>query len=128
MRAARVDDIPRLIDLVGRLVARAGIPQQMDAGRVREVLEGMLASPATAAVWVTEAGFLAATLERTVISHEPIAVEHGWYAEDGRGMELLAALELWADCHGARVRLSTGAVGPDLSRLGYRLVEKAWVK
>jgi hypothetical protein len=127
MRAATVDDIPRLIDLVGRLVSRAGIPQSMDPERVREVLVGLL-NRMDAVVWITDAGFLAASIERTVISPEPIAVEHGWYAEDGQGMALLTALELWADCHGARVRLSTGPDGPDLTRRGYRMVERAWVK
>jgi hypothetical protein len=127
MRAATPADIPRLIGLTGRLLAASGIPQVMDPERVREVLQSLL-NRIDAAVWITDAGFLAASIERTVISPEPVAVEHGWYAEDGKGLHLLRALELWADCHGARVRLSTGPDGPDLARLGYRMVERAWVK
>lgn len=127
MRRATFDDIPRLVDLIGRLVKASGIPQVMDVAHTTATLRALMVRP-DAAIWVTDAGFIAASIERTVISPEPIACEHGWYAEDGKGGQLLAALEAWAAVHGARVRLSTGQGGPDLSRRGYRIVEKAWVK
>lgn len=127
MRLARFDDIPRLVDLTGRLVKASGIPQAMDAEHTAATLRALIMRQ-DAAVWITDAGFLAASIERSVISPEPIACEHGWYAEDGKGGQLLAALKAWADCHGARVRLSTGATGPNLARRGYRMVEQVWVK
>jgi hypothetical protein len=127
MRLATFDDLPRLVDLVGRLVAASGIPQAMDAGHTTATLRALMVRP-DAVVWITRAGFLAASIERSVISPEPIACEHGWYAEDGKGLRLLRAFEAWAAVHRARVRLSTGASGLDLSRLGYRMVEKVWVK
>lgn len=127
MRRATFDDIPRLIDLVGRLVAASGVPQVMDAEHTRATLTALMVRP-DAAIWITDAGFMAASIERTVISPELIACEHGWYSETGKGLALLRELEAWADLHGARVRLSTGAVGPDLARLGYRMVEQAWVR
>lgn len=127
MRRATVDDIPRLIELTGRLVAASGIPQEMDPAHARATLHALLVRP-DAAIWMTEAGFLAFSIERTVISPAPVACEHGWYAEDGHGLRLLKAFEAHADIYGAQKRLSTGPDGPDLSRAGYRMVEKVWVK
>lgn len=127
MRLARFDDIPRLVDLTGRLVKASGIPQEMDAEYTADTLRALIMRQ-DAAVWITDAGFLAASIERSVISPAPIACEHGWYAEDGKGAQLLAAFEAWAAMFGAVVRLSTGERGPDLARRGYRMVEKVWVK
>lgn len=127
MRRATFADLPELVDLVGRLVAASGIPQTMDAARTTETLRGLIMRP-DAMVTVGAGGFMAASIERSVISPEPIACEHGWYAENGNGLRLLRDFEAWADIHGARKRLSTGANGPDLARLGYQMVEKVWVK
>lgn len=127
MRLATFADLDLLVDLTGCLVQRSGIPMVMDAGHTRAVLRRLIASD-QAAVWVTARGFLAASIEQTVISPAPVACEHGWYAEDGQGLRLLRVLEAWAADRGAVVRLSTGIGGPDLSRLGYVAVEKAWVK
>lgn len=120
-------DLDLLVDLVGCLVQRSGIPMAMDPAHTRAVLRRLIVSD-LGAVWVSERGFLAASIEQTVINPAPVAYEHGWYAEDRQGLRLLRAFELWAAQHGARVRLSTGMAGPDLSRLGYTAVEKAWVK
>lgn len=127
IRRAEFDDIPQLIGLVRRLVASTGVPQNVDDDRVRAVLMAMMVR-ADAAVWVSPMGFLAATIEHTVISFAPIAAEHGWYAEDGQGLRLLREFEAWADARGATPRLSTGMTGLDLGRIGYRAVEMAWVR
>ena len=56
-------------------------------------------------------------------------MEHGWFARDRSGMRLLRAFEEWAAEQGAvMVKMSTGAVGPYLGRLGYTMTEKTWVK
>jgi len=120
-------DLPLLVELVGRLVAASGIPLAVDPDHTRAVLRRLIISD-DGAVWVTRCGFLAASIEQTVISPAPVAAEHGWYAEDGKGLRLLRVFEAWAAERGAMVRLSTGIGGPDLSRLGYRPVEMAWVK
>lgn len=127
MRRAVVDDIPRITDMVEALIAASGIPQAVDRLRTYGVLAAMIGRE-DALVLVTPGGFIAATIERTVISPELIAVEHGWFAQDRSGLRLLRALEAWAAKRGARVRLSTGIAGPDLARLGYVAVETAWVK
>ena len=127
VRLARYDDIPRITDLVERLIAASGIPQAVD----RAYTQGVLAHLITAhegAVWVSGAGFLAASIQHSVINPEPLAMEHGWFAADRCGLRLLRAFEGWAEARGARVRLSTPPGGVDLTRLGYRPVELAWVR
>lgn len=127
VRLAVCDDIPRITDLVARLIAVSGIPQVVDRAYTQAVLARLIVSN-EGAVWVTDGGFLAASIERSVINPEPIAVEHGWYAADRSGMRLLRVFEDWAAARSARVRLSTPARGVDLTRLGYRPVETAWVR
>lgn len=127
MRRAVCDDIPRITDLVERLIAVSGIPQQVDRAYTQAVLAHLIGAD-DGAVWLTAGGFLAASIQRSVINPEPLAIEHGWYAEDRSGLRLLRAFEAWAAGRGARVRLSTPAYGVDLTRLGYRPVEMAWVR
>lgn len=128
MRLATASDIPRIVQMVTRLAASVGVPQVVDPEWTGASLAALIASP-DASVWVTDGGFLAAQLVRTTISPELVAVEHGWWAEDRSGLRLLRAYERWARERGAtRIRLSTGINGPDLSRLGYRPAEQAWVK
>lgn len=127
MKIATFDDIPRIADMVEALVSAAQIPQLVDRAYAQGVL-AQLISREDAAVWVSAGGFLAGSIERTVINPEPVAMEHGWYAADRSGLRLLRAFEAWAALRGARVRLSTGRGGPDLSRLGYVPVEQAWVR
>lgn len=126
MRPATACDIPRITDLVERLIEVSGIPQVVDRAHTQAVLMSFI-QRRDALVLVTAGGFLAASIERSVVSPEPIACEHGWFATDRSGLRLLRAFEAWAKLHGARVRLSTGIAGPDLSRLGYRAIEMAWV-
>ena len=127
MRLAVCADIPRITDMVEALVASARLPQMVDRAYTYGVLAQLIGSP-DGVVWVTEAGFLAGSVQRTVINPEPIAVEHGWYATDRSGLRLLRAFDAWAADRGARVRLSTPVAGVDLMRLGYRPVELAWVQ
>jgi hypothetical protein len=78
---------------------------------------------------LTAGGFIAGSLQPTVINPAPIAMEHGRWASDGSGLRLLRAFEKWARSEGATlIQMSTGVDGIDLTRLGYRRVELAWVK
>jgi len=128
IRRAVWEDIPRVIDLVERLVLATGMGQAVDRDWTGSTLASLITSPA-GAVWVTDQGFLAASVTRTVISPDLIAQEHGWYCEDRQGLRLLRAYEAWAADMGATcIQVSTGIGGPDLARLGYRATELAWVK
>ena len=74
-------------------------------------------------------GFLAASLQPTVINPAKVAMEHAWVSNDGSGLRMLRRFEKWALEQGAvMVRMSTGATGPDLARLGYTMTERSWVK
>lgn len=126
MRLATCSDIPRISDMVETLIKSTGIPQQMDRAYTQGVLAHLIGHE-DSSVWVSQGGFLACSIQRSVINPEPIAVEHGWYASDRSGIKLLRVFEKWASDRGARVRLSTPPLGVDLNRLGYRAVEMSWV-
>ncbi|MGA0615318.1 hypothetical protein [Paracoccus sp. KR1-242] len=125
---ARPQDILRIVDMVEDLRAAVGGPVPVDRPWTARMLAGMLGDP-QAVVFVSAAGFIAGSLQPTVINPALIAMEHGWFATDGTGLRLLRAFEGWAHEQGAMmVRLSTAPSGMDLTRLGYRAAELAWVK
>lgn len=128
IRRATANDILAIVDRVEALRAAVGGAVPVDRAWTAQTLAALLSSP-DGAVWVSAGGFLAASIQRSVINPAPMAVEHGWWASDGSGLRLLRAYEAWAREKGAAfVTLSTGPVGPDLVRLGYRRAEQAWVR
>lgn len=130
MRLATEADIPRTIDLVERLREAVGGPQRVCRIKTGETLAGLIHSP-DGVVYVTEGGFIAGDIARTVISPDPVAVERGWYAEDRSGLSLLRTFETWADTKGATLKKFSCIDGPArriLERAGYRLSELAMVK
>ena len=128
IRPATASDILTIVDQVEALRAAVGGPVAVDRAWTARTLAALLESP-DGSVWVSGGGFLAASIQRSVISPVPMAVEHGWWASDGSGLRLLRIYEAWAKDKGAAlITLSTGPIGPDLSRLGYRRAETAWVR
>ena len=128
MRAATVSDIPMIVDMIEDLRAAVRGPLAVDRAWVSQTVAHLLTDPA-GVIFVTAGGFIAGSLRPTIINPAPIACEHGWWASDGSGLRLLRRFEGWAREHGAAlVQLSTGPEGLDLSRLGYRRAELAWVK
>lgn len=128
IRVATYDDVLPIVDMIEELRAAVFGPVDVDRAWTARVVAGLVTSD-TACVWVSDAGFIAGSLQPTVISPQLIAMEHGWFARDGSGLRLLRKFERWAADRGAKlVQLSTGADGLDLSRLGYRRAEMAWVK
>lgn len=128
MRVATAADVLPIVDMIERLRGAVRGPVAVDRSWTAATVARLIASP-DGAVWRSDGGFIAGSLQPTVISPSLIAMEHGWYAEDRSGIALLNEFELWAKSRGAAlIQLSTGADGLDLSRLGYRLAEKAWVK
>lgn len=121
-------DVCRIVDMVEHLRASVGGPVAVDRAHTAATVARLIASP-DGIVLVTPGGFIAGALVATIINPAPIAQEMGWYAADGSGLRLLRAFEGWARERGALlVHLSTGPGGPDLSRLGYRRAEQAWVR
>lgn len=128
IRPATASDILTIVDQVEALRAAVGGPVAVDRAWTARTLAALLESP-DGSVWVSGGGFLAASIQRSIISPVPMAVEHGWWASDGSGLRLLRIYEAWAKDKGAAlITLSTGPVGPDLSRLGYRRAEQAWTR
>lgn len=122
-------DIPRITDMVERLVAAVDGPQRVCRIRTGQTLAGLIASP-DGFVAVSDHGFIAATITQTIISPDPCAVELGWWAERD-GLSLLRAFEEWADSKGATLKKMScagGAAKAILARQGYRAAEIAMVK
>lgn len=128
VRLAGEADVLRIVDMIEDLRVAVRGPVAVDRPWTARTVAHLIASP-DGAVWVSGGGFIAGSLQPTIISPTPIAMEHGWWASDGSGLRLLRAFEAWARERGAAlVQLSTGAEGLELTRLGYRLTERAWVK
>ena len=118
----------RIVDLVEDL--RAAVDGLMPVSRpwTAAMVAGLIQSP-DAIVLVSDGGFIAGSLQPTIINPARVAMEHGWFARDRSGLRLLRAFEGWAADRGAvMVKMSTGAAGPDLGRLGYTMTEQNWVK
>lgn len=114
--------------MVERLRAAVGGPVAVDRAHTAATVARLIASP-DGVVLVTDGGFIAGALVATIINPAPVLQEMGWYAADGSGLRLLRAFERFGRERGAAlVSLSTGPNGPDLSRLGYRRAEQAWVR
>ena len=128
IREATESDVMQIVDWVEDL--RAAVDGMMPVSRpwTAAMVAGLIQSP-DAAVFVSAAGFIAGSMQPTIINPARCAMEHGWFARDRSGMRLLRAFEKWASDQGAdMVKMSTGAVGPDLGRLGYTMTEQNWVK
>ena len=128
VRLATYPDVLTIVDYVEHLREAVRGPVPVDRSWTASTVARLIASP-DAVVFISDGGFLAGLLQPTVINPQPVAMEVGWYASDRSGLALLRAFEGWAAERGAMlVQLSTGAEGLDLSRLGYRKTEIAWVK
>lgn len=130
IRSAVEADIPNIINMVEVLARSVQGPQRVCRVKTGQTLAGLINSP-DGAVWVSEGGFIAGCLTRTVISDDLIATELGWLATDRSGLKLLRSFECWARERGATlIKLSAngGAAARILERSGYRACETAWVK
>lgn len=128
VRLAGAQDVLRVVDMIEDLRAAVRGPIPVDRTWTARTVAGLVASD-DGAVWITDGGFIAGVIEPTIISPAPVAKEMGWYSRDRSGLLLLRAFEGWARMRGAAlIQLSTGAEGLDLSRFGYRIAERAWVK
>lgn len=128
VRLATISDVMHVVDMVEGLRQAVSGPLAVDRQWTAQTTARLI-SHASGSVWVSQGGFIAACLTPTVVSPLPIAQEVGWWATDGTGIRLLRAFEKWADAQGAVLKqVSTAPEGLDLSRLGYRKAELAWVK
>lgn len=137
IRPATTDDIPAIVGMVERLRASVASPLPVDPLVTSRFVAALLESPLG---WVRvvdgadgPTGFLAASIGCASIAMLPVAVEHGWWAEQGGGMDLLRGYMAWAQERGCfAVRMSTPPhnerAGAILNRCGFAVAEQAWVK
>lgn len=137
IRPATAHDIAAIVAMTERLRASVASPLPVDTDVTARFVAGLLSSPLG---WVRvvdtgdgPTGFLAASIGCASIAMLPVAVEHGWWAEQGGGMALLRAYMAWAQERGCfAVRMSTPPhnerAGAILSRCGFAMAEQAWVK
>lgn len=136
IRTASHEDIPAIVGMTERLRASVRSPLAVDAVVTARFVRALLSNP-LAAVWVVDGaeaptGFLAASVSTASVSMLPIAAEHGWWAEQGGGLQLLKAYLAWAKDVGCfAARMSTpprnDRAAAILDRLGFELAEQAWV-
>lgn len=128
VRLAGAQDVLRIVDMIEALRVAVGGPIPVDRAWTAKTVSGLIQSQ-DGFVAVSDGGFIAGAIRQTIISPVPVAAEMGWFATDGNGLRLLRAFERWATDKGAElVQLSTGPDSMDLSRVGYRPAELAWVK
>lgn len=136
IREATTDDISGMLGLFEELRAAIACPQAIDRAYVGAMFAALIRDGGLALVVdrCTLDGFIVASIERSRINPEPVAVEHGWYCRaPGWGARLLTRYEAWARERGAAaICMTTGYVhgraGGALQRSGYRPAEVAWVK
>lgn len=130
VRPATIHDIPRILDLIEALTIAVSGPQRPCRIATGETLSNLINGPDGLCL-VSNGGFIAGTLGRTLISPDPVAIEMGWYATDRSGLRLLRAFEAWAHSRGAtliKMSCNGGAAQALLVRCGYRVAETAMVK
>lgn len=128
MRLAGAGDVLRIVDMIEDLRGAVAGPIPVDRAWTAQTVVRLIDSP-DGYVAVTDGGFIAGCLTSTIINPAKIAQEMGWFSRDRSGLALLRSFEAWAQDRGAAlVQLSTGPDGLDLTRVGYRLTEKAWVR
>jgi hypothetical protein len=125
-------DVSHVVRLTMALAEAIGGPQRVDPAHTGAQVARLMQSP-TAAVYVSDGGFIAGEVAATIINPQPVAIEHGWFATDRSGLRLLNAFEAWArDMGCAGVKMSTsaipGGVGKILERRGYKPAELAWFR
>jgi hypothetical protein len=125
-------DISHAVRCGIKLAEAIGTPQTVDPAKAGAGLLRLMQSP-LGVVYVSAGGFIAGEVAATVISPEPVAIEHGWFATDRSGLRLLSAFEAWAktmNCVGVKMSTRAGhsAAATILERRGYTPQEIAWFK
>lgn len=136
IRPATDGDIAAIVAMTERLRASVASPLPVDPLVTSRFLSGLLASP-LGWVRVVDAGdgptgFLAASIGTASVAMTPVAVEHGWWAEQGGGLRLLKQYVAWArerGCFAARMSTHSSAdnAAKILGHIGFTPAEQAWV-
>lgn len=113
-----------------RLAASVDGPQRVCRITTGQTIARLIVSE-SGLVLVSDSGFISGEIGRTVINPDPVAWEHGWFAEDRSGLKLLDEFENWARGKGAtliKMSCNGGPAQKILARRGYRPAEIQMVK
>lgn len=129
IRAATVDDIPRLAEMGRKFHAAAQMGFGFDLDAVSGLLGRMIEAP-EAVVLTSGGGGIGGVLTPAYCDPKWIqAVELFWWAEDRQGLRLLREFEAWAEAKGANeIRMTTLSTIPESARLmrGYAPAEVSY--
>lgn len=131
MRNATEADLPLLVEMGERFHEAAELPFNYNPEASGDAIAGMMGN---GCVLVTERGAIGGILGRSWSNPDwQYACELFWWAEDGRGLELLRGFEAWARDEGAKeVRLTSlhhlERAGRILQRAGYAPKEISYGK
>lgn len=131
MRPATADDMPALIEMGRKFHAAAALPWDYNAAASAASIQGMIDR---GCVLMTEAGAIGGIIAPAWSNPEWLyACELFWWAEDGRGRDLLRGFEDWARRAGAsEVRMTSlehlRAADVILRRSGYAVRELSYGK
>lgn len=134
VRVAGHADVPDLVEMGMRFIARAGTPAT-EVTNATQFFAGLIDNPA-GVIFRTDGGFLAAFVAPLYYRPDYLqAHEALWWSEDGRGLRLLRAYEAWAREMGAHEILMSSLhgitgdpVGKLMRRNGYVPRDITYVK
>ena len=133
IRAAKQSDIPMIVALWEDFHAEANPPYSFDKPSAYAFVGGMIESK-DAIVLVSSRGVICGFVTPNPVNFEwKMAMELYWWAEDGKGGELMKAFKKQARDMGAdeiriSCRASTPKVGNHLERTGFALDEQVYTR
>lgn len=96
VRRASQADIPALVRMASVEHSRSRFAAQpFDQNRVAISFDNV-ARGLTSAVFISERGFIAGMVQPNLMNRFSTAYELAWYAEDGKGLQLLRTFIAWA--------------------------------
>lgn len=135
IRAATLDDIPRLLEMGSRFAKLANLSEHVgyDPDSMAETFKALIDGGHP--VFISETGAIGATQSPHPFNHRHItAQELFWWSEGGGGTRLLKAMIEHCERHCHSLQMITleavrpDAVGKLYERMGFRPLERSYVK
>lgn len=133
IREATSSDVTMIVGLLHNFHAQDNPPYSFDADDTATFISNMIENP-NAIVLVSDAGVICGFLAPCPVSFAwKIAMELYWWAEDGKGSQLMKsfkkhALDMGASEMRISCRASTPKIGSHLERTGFALDEQVYTR
>ena len=135
IRAAGMDDIPRLMEMGQRFSKKAALVEHVgyDPASMEQTFAALITGGHP--IFVSERGAIGGTSTPHPFNHDHIiAQELFWWSEGGDGLRLLKRFEKWCaeNCHSLRM-LTLEAIEPERTgklyeRMGFKPIERGYIK